>query len=108
LNFSSLGYNPMQKFKLKVSQIGVSAWSFHNYKIFWPISNLYIQQFFPFQKFVSWILDNIIYKTSVYKFSFFIRYNFFYKSISCIMFLWVILLIMKISNFIVLSKFKRN
>jgi hypothetical protein len=25
----------------------------------------------------SWILDNIIYKTSVYKFSFFIRYNFF-------------------------------
>jgi hypothetical protein len=25
LNFSSLGYNPMQKFKLKVSQIGVSA-----------------------------------------------------------------------------------
>jgi hypothetical protein len=51
----------MQKSKLKVSQIGVSARSVHNYKIFWPFSNLYIQQFFPFQQFVSWT-NSFLYK----------------------------------------------
>jgi hypothetical protein len=40
-------------------------------------TNNYIQQFFPFQKNLCWILDNLINKISVYKFSFFIRYNFF-------------------------------
>jgi hypothetical protein len=37
-----------------------------------------------YQSFWSVILDNLIYKTSVYKFSFFIDTIFFNKSISCI------------------------